>query len=86
MNTAGNSGGALFLLYGSLSLFDSSLLRNTAGKKGGGIYIRGDSASASELHLQSAKLQSNKQIGGGTWGEWGGGGLYLAYTVTANIR
>ena len=87
MNTAGNSGGALFLLYGSLSLFDSSLLRNTAGKKGGGIYIRGHSSvGPSFLNLSSVTLQSNKQIDGGTTGWKGGGGLNLYGKVTANIR
>ena len=36
--------------------------------------------------MSSVTLQSNKQIDGGTDGLKGGGGLYLQYKVTANIR
>ena len=36
--------------------------------------------------MSSVTLQSNKQIDGGTNGQSGGGGLYLVYKVTANIR
>ena len=87
MNTAGY-GGALYLSSGShSSFFNSSLVSNTAGERGGGIYIDGGSFSSSSfLNMSSVTLQSNKQIGGLTHGSYGGGGLYLAYKVTANIR
>ena len=85
MNTAG-WGGALFLTSGSFSLFNSSLVSNTAGEGGGGIYIYGSSSSSSFLDMSSVTLQSNKQIDGGTDGWEGGGGLYLIWKVTANIR
>jgi predicted outer membrane repeat protein len=85
MNTAG-WGGALRLNPGShSSLFNSSLVSNTAGRGGGGIYILGYSPS-SFLNMSSVTLQSNKQIAGGTIGYQGGGGLYLLGKVTANIR
>ena len=42
--------------------------------------------SSSFLDMSSVTLQSNKQIGGGTSGSRGGGGLYLNSKVTANIR
>ena len=93
MNTAGRYGGALCLKDGShSSLYDSSLVDNTAGRRGGGIYIAGSrealtsNQSPSELHLQSVTLQSNKQIDGGTDGQKGGGGLYLDKDVTVTIK
>ena len=77
-NTAGFFGGALSLNFGShSSLFDSSLVNNTAEDRGGGIYINGDSFSPSEVNLSSVTLQFNKQIEGGTEHSFGGGGLYL---------
>ena len=86
MNTAGEYGGALYLYYGSFSFYNSSLVSNTAEQRGGGIYIIGYSYYPSFLDMSSVTLQSNKQIGGGTDGSDGGGGLFLEWKVTANIR
>ena len=78
MNTAGQVGGALCLSYGSFSsFFNSSLVSNTAGKRGGGIHIYGYSSSPSFFNMSSVTLQSNKQIDGVTTGWKGGGGLYF---------
>ena len=78
-------GGALYQSEGShSSLFNSSLVSNTAGEMGGGIFIYGSSTSS--LDMSYVTLQSNKQINGGTDGTKGGGGLCLYQKVTVNIR
>ena len=86
MNTATNNGGAISAI-GSISLFDSTFEGNTAVKDGGGINLYGYSVNAlyySDLTLTRVILKKNKQTGAGT--TYGGGGLYLGYYATANIR
>ena len=93
MNTA-RVGGAIYYIYmgyayGSITLFDSTFEGNTAVKKGGGINLWGYSFSDSyysDLTLTRVTMKENKQTGAGTDATYGGGGLYLEYYATANIR
>ena len=87
MNT-GVSGGAIYG-YGSITLFDSTFEGNTAVEKGGGINLWGysfEDSYHSDLTLTRVTMKENKQTGAGTDGTSGGGGLYLQYYATANIR
>ena len=86
-NTAAKYGGAIDIKEGSqYSSFDSLFVNNTAGDRGGGINIYGESSTPSFVDLSSVTLQSNKQTSGGTYGDYGGGGLSLLMKVTVNIR
>jgi predicted outer membrane repeat protein len=92
MNTA-NTGGGAINGFGSITLFDSTFEGNTAVKKGGGINLFGYSFSDSynsDLTLTRVTMKENKQTGAATahtgMNPYGGGGLFLAYVVTVNIR
>ena len=85
-NTASFVGGGIYMMSGSISLFGSSFINNTAAARGGGIFTTGYTSDPSFLNMESVTLQSNKQIGPyATLGD-GGGGLVLSVAVTANIR